>query len=92
MDPVLVAAALGDGRDAGVLLEGGRVGEAVALLAEGGEQPRGEDAAGAGQIGEEPKSGSAGSDGRSRRRSARCRQTRRGAGAGAPRRAAGPAR
>ena len=93
VDPVLVAAAFGDGRDAGVLLEGGGVGEALALLAEGGEQACREDAAGTGQICEETRSREAAdSDGRSRRRGVRCRRTRRGAAAGAPRREGEPAR
>src|SRR6476661_3887531 len=41
MDPVLVSAALGDGRDPNALLNGG-VGEALAILAEAGEQSRSE--------------------------------------------------
>ena len=53
VDPMFVAAALSDGRDADALLDGGCVGEAVALLTEGGEQARGEDRAGARKIGEE---------------------------------------
>jgi len=46
---VLVSAALGDGGDAGVLLEGGCAVIAVALSAEGGQEPCGEDRAGAGK-------------------------------------------
>ena len=81
VDPVLVAAALGDRRDAGVLLERGGVGEALAPLAEGGEQPRGEDRASARQGAKSWKSGR-----RSQRRaisasSGRCRRTARGAAA-----------
>lgn len=41
VDPTFVAAALGDGRDADVLLYGGGVREALAALAEGSEQPPG---------------------------------------------------
>jgi hypothetical protein len=39
MEPRLVAAALGDGRDAGVLLESGGVRKAFAALAECDEEP-----------------------------------------------------
>jgi len=42
VDPALVAAAFDDGSDAHALLDGGGVGEALATLTEGGEQPRGE--------------------------------------------------
>jgi hypothetical protein len=57
VDPVLVTATFGYGRDAGVLLEGRRVREAVALLSKCGEEARGEDAAGAGEICEEGEVG-----------------------------------
>src|SRR5205814_525807 len=55
MDPVLVAAAFRDRRDADVPLEGASVGEAVSLLAEGGEEPRREDGARARKVVEESK-------------------------------------
>jgi hypothetical protein len=48
MHPVLVPAAFGDGRDTRVLLERGRVGEAIPLLAESGEETCGKDTAGTG--------------------------------------------
>ena len=53
MNPVLVSAAFGDRGDAGVLLEGGGIGESVALLAEGGQEARGEDGASAREVFEE---------------------------------------
>lgn len=54
---MLVAAPLGDGRDAGVLLECGGVSETVTLLSERSEQPGGEDPSSTGQILEEPEVG-----------------------------------
>jgi hypothetical protein len=45
MNPALVAAAFGDGSDADASLDGGGVREALALLAEGSQQPRREDRA-----------------------------------------------
>ena len=53
VDPGLVAAAFGDGGDAGVLLERGGVWEALAALAEGHEQARGKGGASARQGAEE---------------------------------------
>jgi hypothetical protein len=55
MDPVLVAAALGDGSDADVLLEGGGIGVAIALFAERSQEPRREDRPRARQFGKEDK-------------------------------------
>jgi len=53
VDPMFVAAALSDGRDADALLDGGCVGEAVALLAERGQEARREHGTSARKIGEE---------------------------------------
>jgi len=47
--PALVAAALGDERNADVLLHSGGTAVALALFTEGCKQPRGERLAGAGQ-------------------------------------------
>lgn len=55
VDPVLVSAAFGDGRNAGVLLKCSGVDEAIALLAESGKQPGSKDWAGAGEMSEEMK-------------------------------------
>jgi hypothetical protein len=53
VDGGLVAAAFGDGGDAGVLLDRGGVWEALAALAEGDEEERSEGGAGARQGAEE---------------------------------------
>jgi len=53
VDPVFVAATLGDRSDADTFLDCGRVGKAIALLTERGQQPRREHRAGAREIGEE---------------------------------------
>src|SRR5438552_5923074 len=53
VDPVFVAAAFGDGSDADALLDGGCIGEAVALLAKGSEQTGREHGASAREVGEE---------------------------------------
>ena len=53
MHPAFVAAALGDGRDTGILLQGCGVGKALASFTEGNEEPRSESRPGAGQRSEE---------------------------------------
>lgn len=50
---MLVAAAFGDGSNANALLDGGRVGEALAPLPERGKQAGGEHRAGTGQVDEQ---------------------------------------
>src|SRR4051812_15630974 len=51
--PAFVAAALGDGRDTGILLQGCGVGKALASFTEGNEEPRSKSRHSAGQRGEE---------------------------------------
>jgi hypothetical protein len=53
VNPMLVAAALGEGRNAREHLQGSGVGEAFAAFAEGGRESRGEDGACTGEGGEE---------------------------------------